>query len=43
MFVWPQQSASVFDPLLVADFRPAFVPRQIEHNVFRQPSLVTQP
>jgi hypothetical protein len=39
----PQQAAGVFDPLLPADLRPAFVPGQVQDQVFRQPGLIPQP
>ena len=39
----PQQPTGVFDPLLAADFRPAFVPGQVQHQIPGQASQVAEP
>src|SRR5262245_8894212 len=39
----PQQPAGVFDALLTANLRTAFVPGQVEHQIFGQPCIVSQP
>jgi hypothetical protein len=38
-----QQSPGVFDSLLTADLRPAFVPGQVQNQIARQPRCVPQP
>ena len=38
----PQQATGVFDPLLPADLRPAFVTRKIQHQIPRQARQIAE-
>ena len=38
-----KETTGIFDPLLAANLRPALMPRQVRHEIPRQPCQIPQP